>query len=136
MKLYERQIKPYIQPPCLHGCNDSPYPVDGYGWVSEDAEEKLRSEIVVNDSWSTLIFKERYVAKGISGEWHGVSITVDSIQDILNRYFDVPNDTYAYNLTRVKEAFEIGTMSLEDFVEFDEDTTRDLAEYLISKLST
>ena len=60
-----------------------------------------------------------------------ISITVDSLQDILNQYFDVPNDTYAYNLTRVKSAFDIGTMTMEDFEEFNEETTRDLAEYII-----
>ena len=59
--------------------------------------------------------------------------TIDFIQEILNEYFNIPNDTYAYNLTRVKKAFNVGTMSLEDFEEFDEDTTRDLAEYLFKK---
>lgn len=136
MRVYERQIKPYIKLPCLQGFNDSPYPVDGYDWASEDLEEQLRNEIVVSDSWSTLIFKERYVSKGVFGEWEGTPLTVETIQNILNRYFDIPNDTYAYHLTRVKEAFAIGTMSLDDFVEFDEDTTRDLAEYLIEKLGT
>jgi hypothetical protein len=60
-----------------------------------------------------------------------VFITVDSLQEILNKYFDIPNDTYAYNLTRDKSAFGIGTISMEDFEEFNEDTTRDLAEYII-----
>lgn len=136
MRLYERQIKPYIEPPCLQGCNNSPYPVVGYDWVSEELEEQLRNEIIVSDSWSKLVFKERYVDKGVFGEWSGTPITTEFIQNVLNQYFDIPNDTYAYNLTRVKEAFTIGTMSLEDFEEFDEDTTRDLAEYLIEKLNT
>jgi hypothetical protein len=61
MKTYIRQIKPYIQPPCLQGFSSSPYPVKGYDWAPEDLEEKLRDEIVVEDSWNTLIFKERYV---------------------------------------------------------------------------
>ena len=61
MKHYIRQIKPYIEPPALQGCNCSPCPVEGYDWVSEDLEDKLRNEIVVEDSWSTLIFKERYI---------------------------------------------------------------------------
>lgn len=62
--------------------------------------------------------------------------TVDSLQQILNEYFDVPNDTYAYNLTRIKSAFDVGTMTLDDFEEFNEETTRDLAEYIIKCLST
>ena len=77
MKLYIREIKPYIKPPCLQGMNDSPYPVDGYDWVSEDLEDKLRNEIVVSDPWSTLIFKERFVvwSEGIIGEFEGVPIS-------------------------------------------------------------
>lgn len=55
------------------------------------------------------------------------------IQNILNEYFDIPNDVYAYNLTRVKDAFNVGTMSLEDFEEFNEETTRDLAECLVEE---
>lgn len=61
MKYYIRQIKPYIEPPALQGCNCSPVPVDGYDWVPEDMEEKMRKEIVITDFWSKLIFKERFV---------------------------------------------------------------------------
>ena len=61
-------------------------------------------------------------------------IAIDYLQKILNDYFDIPNDTYAYNLTRDKHAFVIGTMGFDDFEEFDEDTTRDLAEYIIKCL--
>ena len=61
MKYYVREIKPYIKPPCLQGFNNNPYPVKGYDWVSEDLEEQLRNEIIVEDSWSILFFKERYI---------------------------------------------------------------------------
>jgi len=60
--------------------------------------------------------------------------TVSSLQKILNEYFNVPNDTYAYNLTRDKSAFDVRTMTLDDFKEFNEETTRDLAEYIIKHL--
>ena len=63
-------------------------------------------------------------------------LDVDYLHNILNEYFDIHNDTYAYNLTRVKTAFDIGTMSLDDFEEFNEETTMDLAEYIIKCLST
>ncbi len=52
------------------------------------------------------------------------------LQRTLNEYFNI-TDTYAYNLTRVKEAFEVGTVNIEDFEEFSEETTRDIAEYII-----
>ena len=74
--------------------------------------------------------------KGLIGEFVGKPITVDYLQEILNDYFDIPNDTYAYNLTRVKTAFDVGTMSLDDFEEFNEETTRDLAEYIIKCFNT
>lgn len=62
MKCYIRQIKPYIQPPALQGFSNKPYPIEGYEWFPEDMEEELREEIVIKDSWSTLIFKERYIS--------------------------------------------------------------------------
>lgn len=74
MRVYIREIKPYIKPPCLQGMNCDSYPVDGYDWVSEDLEEKLRNEIVVSDSWSELVFKERFVDYGIIGTFEGIEI--------------------------------------------------------------
>lgn len=50
--------------------------------------------------------------------------------ELLNRYFTI-GDSYAYNLTRVKEAFAIGTVDIDDFVEFDEEITADIADYLL-----
>lgn len=61
MKYYIKQIKPYIIPPCLQGCNCDPDPVKGYDWVSEDMKEELRQNITVKDPWSKLIFEVRFV---------------------------------------------------------------------------
>ena len=61
MKYYIRQIKPYIEPPYLQGFNNSLIPVKGYDWVSEDLEEELRKNIIVEDPWSKLIFRDRFV---------------------------------------------------------------------------
>ena len=63
MKYYVRQIKPYIKPPSLPGMICIWYAVDGYDWMSEDAESELRKEIVVEDVGSTLVFKERFGRK-------------------------------------------------------------------------
>ncbi len=49
---------------------------------------------------------------------------------LLLRYFQI-GDSYAYNVTRVKTAFEVGTMSLDVFEEFDEETVADIADYLL-----
>lgn len=58
----------------------------------------------------------------------------DNLISVLNAYFSIYTDTYAYNLTRDKTAFTHGTMTMDDFEEFTEETTTDLADYLIDKL--
>lgn len=55
----------------------------------------------------------------------------EKLIEVLSKYFDIA-DPYAYNLIREKTAFAVGTMSLEDFVEFDEETMADIADYLIA----
>lgn len=48
----------------------------------------------------------------------------------LIKYFSINNDTYHFHLTRVKEAIEYGTLTVDDFVEFNEDSVNDIVEYL------
>lgn len=45
-----------------------------------------------------------------------------------------PDGTYVYNLTRVKEAFSVGTMTMDDFVEVDDQFTDDLVESVFPML--
>lgn len=49
---------------------------------------------------------------------------------LLSRYFDI-GDSYTYNLTRVKSAFDVGTVDLDDFEEYTEDDVANLADYLL-----
>lgn len=56
--------------------------------------------------------------------------TKDKLKDLLMEYFSI-GDSYSYNLTRVKSAFAVGTVSLEDFEEFDESFIDDIVEYLL-----
>ena len=60
-----------------------------------------------------------------------VILDEDKLAKILAKYFNVPDDTYAYNLTRVKAAFDVGTMTLDDFEEFDADTVNDIVDYIV-----
>lgn len=46
--------------------------------------------------------------------------------------FNGKDGTYIFCLTRVKEAFGYGTMSLDDFVEIDEEFVADLADFILS----
>ena len=57
----------------------------------------------------------------------------DMLFGILRNYFAI-GDSYTYELTRVKSAFEIGTMSLDDFEEWSDDNVLDLARYIIKNL--
>lgn len=55
----------------------------------------------------------------------------EKLIEILAKYFTI-GDSYEYSLTRVKEAFAIGTMTLDDFVEFDDNKVADIADHLIA----
>lgn len=55
----------------------------------------------------------------------------EKLIELLSLYFDI-GDSYAYNLTRVKSAFSVGTMTLDDFEEFDDDTVSDIADHLLA----
>lgn len=62
-----------------------------------------------------------------------VELNRDKLIELLSRYFTIGN-SYTYELTRVKEAFEVGTMTLDDFAEWNEDNVADLADWLIKEL--
>lgn len=51
---------------------------------------------------------------------------------LLDKYFGV-GDSDFYICNRVKEAFALGTMRLDDFSEIDEENTADIADYLLAK---
>ena len=55
----------------------------------------------------------------------------EKLRQILSDYFGI-GDSYAYNLTRVKSAFGCGTMTFDDFEEFDDSTIDDLVEYIFN----
>ena len=56
--------------------------------------------------------------------------TKNKLKNLLMEYFSI-GDSYSYNLTRVKSSFEVGTVTLEDFEEFDEEFIDDIVEYLL-----
>lgn len=57
----------------------------------------------------------------------------DKLKELLNEYFNI-SDTSAYWLTRVKEGFAYETVTLDDFVEFDDETIEDLADYICENI--
>lgn len=54
----------------------------------------------------------------------------EKISQAIRNYIAI-EDTYTYELKRVKSAFEVGTVSLEDFEEWSEENVNDLTEAII-----
>ena len=57
----------------------------------------------------------------------------DAVMQALNKYFSI-GDSYTFELVRVKEAFHVGTITLDDFEEWNEDNVSDLCDYLMKEL--
>ena len=60
----------------------------------------------------------------------------EQIADKLNEFFDInaKDGTYVYNLTRVKEAFGYGTMTIDDFEEIDSIFIDELADFILDNI--
>lgn len=70
------------------------------------------------------------ISKSTSVNFFDEKDIFEKLKDILMNYFDINNDTYAYNLTRDKKAFSVGTMTFDDFEEFSEETIDDIIKYI------
>ena len=70
------------------------------------------------------------VARLVNQLYEYENFFTERLKDVLMDYFDVNNDTYAYNLTRDKKAFGVGTMTFDDFEEFSEETIDDIVNYI------
>lgn len=57
----------------------------------------------------------------------------DKLTEIISSYFSI-GDSYTYELTRVKEGFGIGTITIDDFVEWDADNVADIVDYTLERL--
>lgn len=56
-------------------------------------------------------------------------IRLSDLKSYLTRYFDI-GDSYTFELTRSKEAFSVGTMTVDDFQEWDDEQVDDLVAYI------
>jgi hypothetical protein len=54
----------------------------------------------------------------------------EELKDKLNKFFNM-KDPYVYQLTRTKEAFQVGTMTLDDFEEIDDNFIDELAYFIL-----
>lgn len=60
--------------------------------------------------------------------------TRDKIHSAINEHLNI-DDTYAYFLTRIKEAFSVGTVTIDDFEEWTDDDVADLVDSIMEKIS-
>lgn len=60
-------------------------------------------------------------------------LELDKLRQLLTEYFNI-GDSYAHWLTRVKEAFAYGTVTLDDFEEFTEESIDDIIEFIQKKM--
>ena len=54
----------------------------------------------------------------------------EKLIEILSEYFSI-GDSDTYCLTRSKEGFVVGTVTVDDFQEFDEENVADLADHIL-----
>lgn len=64
-----------------------------------------------------------------------MNVDRENLYSILYQYFCI-GDSYTYELTRVKEAFSYGTVTIEDFEEWCSDNIKDLTNYIINCLTS
>ena len=62
-------------------------------------------------------------------------LELEKLRQLLMEYFNI-GDSYAYWLTRIKEAFTYGTVTLDDFEEFTEESIDDIIEFIQKKMES
>ena len=63
-----------------------------------------------------------------------VELNYDFFKELLMEYFRIGVDCYSYNLTRDKSAFECGTVTVNDFEEFNEEVIDDIIDFIKSRM--
>lgn len=63
-----------------------------------------------------------------------VELNYDFLKELLMEYFRIGVDCYSYNLTRDKSAFECGTVTANDFEEFNEEVIDDIIDFIKSRM--
>lgn len=94
--------------------------------IREIAKETF-AENIMNNLDSSIVFK--YIQE-LEQENKIYKEVIDNLKDKLMEYFEVDRDSYFYVLTRDKSAFDYGTMSFDDFIEFSEEQVDDIVDFL------
>ena len=97
-------------------------------------QEKIRMRDATKEELETVDNYIKNISEPTGVNFFDENNRFEKLKNVLMEYFDINNDTYAYNLTRDKKAFSVGTMSFEDFEEFSEETIDDIVRYVREKI--
>lgn len=83
---------------------------------------------------ATINIKKEEIKEMIDQKFaQSIELNYDFLKELLMEYFRIGVDCYTYNLTRDKSAFECGTVSVNDFEEFDEKVIDDIISFVKSR---
>lgn len=83
---------------------------------------------------ATINIKKEEIKEMIDQKFaQSIELNYDFLKELLMKYFRIGVDCYAYNLTRDKSAFECGTVTVNDFEEFDEEIIDDIIDFIKSR---
>lgn len=83
---------------------------------------------------ATINIKKEEIKEMIDQKFaQSVELNYDFLKELLMEYFRIGVDCYAYNLTRDKSAFECGTVTTNDFEEFNEEVIDDIIDFVKSR---
>jgi hypothetical protein len=83
---------------------------------------------------ATINIKKEEIKEMIDQKFaQSIELNYDFLKELLMEYFRIGVDCYAYNLTRDKSAFECGTVTVNDFEEFNEEVIDDIIDFIKSR---
>lgn len=83
---------------------------------------------------ATINIKKEEIKEMIDQKFaQSIELNYDLLKELLMEYFRIGVDCYAYNLTRDKSAFECGTVTVNDFEEFNEEVIDDIIDFIKSR---
>lgn len=83
---------------------------------------------------ATINIKKEEIKEMIDQKFaQSVELNYEFLKELLMEYFRIGVDCYSYNLTRDKSAFECGTVTINDFEEFNEEIIDDIIDFIKSR---
>lgn len=103
-----------------------------YASCASDVKELLDEQPTVEPRCiATIKFEKEDIEELIEQKVkESIEFNYDLLKELLMEYFRIGVDCYAYNLTRDKLAFECGTVTVNDFEEFDEEVIDDIIDFI------